>query len=471
MGDVHSILVQKGPLPSSEIQQELVLRHNLSRDAARKRIQRLHSSGEIKRFMRLKAGGYLYYLPDLHSAELVITACKTYLPSYRPRLAHIVRLVDTFNIVSVFELCRLANLRAWVRITEFDIEKFLSNRNVERALMNPELVANLEELKLLGIIERKKFLTYSFLHTRSINSLIKRANKNFGEEAHILYLARDYLLDNKRAREITLYRTPSHESLSHKFDAIGYGGFRKRATILMELCFRRTIFVEDLIGYRKRIWSTMSRKKFPKPLFCNILAASFSEKAVRYALEKEMRVFRIDEDLNFHEVRSMLVSKEKMKKKKKLHGRLADAQGYAFESAIEKVFKRQGFRTETRKIFYLKKNKIAETGKRHLTDIDVFATKDENEVIMIECKSAKKQVSRGKLLRHIKNLNKISNYLVEKYGRNILVSSIVIGYCNKLDIVDAKRRTKIPITFFTPDKFCQEYKYDLKGEPKWLFTD
>lgn len=54
---------------------------------------------------------------------------------------------------------------------------------------------------------------------------------------------------------------------------------------------------------------------------------------------------------------------------------------------------------------------------------------------------------------------------------NTLVSSIVIGHCNRLDIVDAKRRTKIPIKFLSPDEFYEEYKEGLKGEPRWLFID
>ena len=463
---VHGILAQKGPLPSSEIQQELVLRHNFSRDAARKRIQRSHSSGEIKRFIRLKAGGYLYYLPGIHPTELVINTCKMCLHSYRPRLERIVRLVDTFKLVSVFELCRLVNLRAWVRTGDYDIEKLLTNNKI----MNPKLVNILKELELLGIIQKKEFLASFSLDTKYINSLIKRARKEFEDEAHLLYLAQNYFIDNYRAREITLYRTPSHQSLSNKFDAIGYGGFRKKSTVILELYSRRPILVEDLIGYRERIWSTMARRKFPKPVFCCIFGVSFSEQALRFALEKEMQVFRVDEDLNFHSVESIPVSKEKVKKEKKLHGRLADAQGHAFESAVERVFKRQGFRTETRKNFYLKGNKIAETGKRRLTDIDVFATNDKNEVILIECKSARKQISRGELLRVVRNHGKISDYLSEKFGSSLLVSSILIGHCNKLDIVDAKRRSKISITFVTPNEFYLEYKDVLKGEPKWLFT-
>jgi len=467
-GMVYDILVRKGPMPSSEIQQELVLRHKLSRDAARKRIQRLHSSGVIKRFLRLKAGGYMYYLPNVHSTDLITNTCRAYLPTYRPRLAHLVRLVDEFQMVSIFELSRLANLRAFVRTTDFDLEKLLTGNNV---IVNPKLAKYLSELKLLGITERRKFLMSSTFNTKAIDRLLRRVRIKFEEEAHLLYLAQSHLLSNNRAREITLYRTPSHESLSHKFDAIGYGGFRRRATILLELYSRRTVFLEDLIGYRGRIWSTVSLKKFPKPLFCCLFATSFSRRAVRYALEKEMRVFRIDEDFNFQELRDLMVDQEKAKRKKKLHGRLADAQGYAFESAVEKAFKRRGFITETRKIFYLEGTKIAEKGKQRLTDIDVFAVKNKSEIILIECKSAKKQISRSKLLHIIRNFGKISDYIADEYGKNVLVSSIIVGHCNKLDKVDARRRAKIPTKFFTSKSFYLEYKADLKGEPRWLFTD
>ena len=82
----------------------------------------------------MKAGGYLYYIPGIHTKEMVINIAKAHLEKCRPDLARIVGLIDRFTVFSVFEICRLANLDA---ITQ---EKKLS----------PELDKILGELKLLG---------------------------------------------------------------------------------------------------------------------------------------------------------------------------------------------------------------------------------------------------------------------------------------------------------------------------------
>lgn len=448
---VRRILIQKGPLPSSLIQQELVLDYNLSRDAARKQIQRAHDSGEIKRFIGLKAGGYLYYLPDLHSIKSVITACNVYLPSYRPRLGRIIKVVDEFKVISLFELCRLTNLRFSVGKNE----------------INPTLTRTLEELELLGIRLEGDFLVYSFLDSKSINSLVRKANEKFEEEAHLLYAIQERFLNKKWAREISLYRTPTHFSLVNKFDAIGYCGFRKKATVLIEFYSRRPVLMEDLLGYHERIWSTISRQKFPKPIFCYIVAISFSEPALRFAFKKKMKVVRLDENLTLNIVADVQASQEKVRE---WHGRLADAQGRAFEAIVEKLFRKKGFSTETRKIFYLQGNEVTEeqTGYR-LTDVDVLASNDKEGLFLIECKSAKKQISRSKLMQKVRDIEKIAGYLSKKSENSLPISSMIVGNCNKLDVIDVKRRARMPIAVLSPKEFYQQYKKDLEGEPRWLF--
>lgn len=468
---VRAIIARRGPLSSSEIQRELVLHHDLSRDAARKRIQRSHSSGEIARFIGLKAGGYLYYLPDIHSTELVINTCKRNLDSYHPGLGRIVGLVDTFKLISMFELCRLTNLQAWVQIspshTDTDILRILSSGN----WINPELNKILEDLKLLGIDLVKQFLVSSSLDSKSANELIKKAEQKFEEEAHLLYVARNYFENHRFAEKMTMYRDPSHQSLSNKFDAIGHGGYRKKVTIILELHNRRPFHEADLMGYRERIWSTMARKKFPKPVFCFILASKFSGNSLRSALEQGMRVFKVTKNLDFQRIQDSAVSGIREKRKKKRRGRAANTQGLAFESAVERVFKRQDFRTKTRKNFYMKENRISEKKtKRLLTDIDVYATQS-RRALLIECKSAKKQIPRQKLLSLVRNFNRIAGYLCEKNGKTFSVSAIVIGYCNRLDRVDAGRRAKIEIAIITPREFYGKYRKELKGEPRWLFVD
>jgi len=448
---VRKILIQKGPLPSSLIQEELVVNHNLNRDAARKQIQRAHESGEIKRFIRLRAGSYMYYLPDLHPIGLVITTTKDHLQSCRPKLARVIKLVDEFKVVSLLEICRLTNVRF----------------NLSKNHINPKLLKTLGELELLGISLQNDFLVYSSLDSKSIDRLVKKANEKFEEEAHLLYSIQEQFLDKRMAREITLYRAPTHYSLVNKFDAIGYSGFRKKATVFIEFYSRRPVLLEDLLGYRERIWSTISKKRFPKPVFCYIVATSFSDSALLFAFEKKMKVGMVDKNLMLTIAADIKTSTQKGQG---WHGRLADAKGRAFEAVVEKVFRKRGFTTETRRIFYLHGNEITEKETRHrLTDIDVLASKDEEGIFLIECKSAKKQISRSSLMRKAKDFENIADYLSRKIASSLPISSIIIGNSNKLDILDAKRRARIPTTILSPSEFYQEYKKDLEGEPKWLF--
>ena len=82
-----------------------------------------------------------------------------------------------------------------------------------------------------------------------------------------------------------------------------------------------------------------------------------------------------------------------------------------------------------------------------MTDIDVFGVnRKSKEAILIECKSAKKQISRRKLLHIVKNFGKIGRYLRDMKKLN--VSGIVIGNFNKLDIVDAEKKSEFSIDFF-----------------------
>jgi len=434
------------------MQQELVLNHSLTRDAARKRIQRAHELGIIKRFIRLKAGGYMCYLPDAHSMGQVVEACKSYLEHYRPRLARIIRLIDKIGLVSLFEVCRLAGL------------KLGEGRNQ----VNPAVFKILEELQCFGISLKSEFLLSSSLDRTSIGDLVREANKKFEEEANLLYTVRERFLRERKANEITLYRTPTHHSLVNKFDAIGWGGYRKKATILIEFYSRRLVFKEDCQGYQDRIWSTISKKKFPKPVFCYLVATSLSDSALNFASQKKMKVIRVEEGANgdfmLRPVAGVQAPAEKVTG---WRGRLADAQGLAFEAAVEKAFRRRGCQTQTRKMFYLRGNEITEEKTKHrLTDIDVFASKPEEGITLVECRSAKGQISRSRLMQKVKSIGAIADYLSKK---QLPISAIMIGNCNKLDILDAKRKAKIPVAVLSPMEFYQQHKKYLEGEPRWLF--
>ena len=202
-----------------------------------------------------------------------------------------------------------------------------------------------------------------------------------------------------------------------------------------------------------------------------MLAYEFSEKALDLALSKGIRPISVeystDGNFSFH---ILGVLKKKTRKRSSLRGRLADSKGRAFESAVEKTFEAPEMKTSRRKYFYLDNGRIAErdTGTA-LTDVDVLTIDEgKREAVLVECKSAKKQLSRSQLLRTVKNFERIAYYLQTE--KNLNASTVIIGNLNELDMIDAKRRSGIPMTFFTPREFYLRYKEKLKGEPQWLFT-
>lgn len=459
MDPVFETLVKKGPLASCDIQEELVLHYNLSRDAARKRIQRLYDKGSICRFLRFKAGGYLYYLPDSHPMELVIKTTKKNLNLGRPKLGRIVELIDKFKVISVFELCRLVNLEAIG-----DDKK-----------LNPDLTKFLEDLKHLEYnLTTTFFVTSPSLRANSAQNLIRMAEKKFEEEANLLYVAKDYFLEHHLADNLQLYRAPTHFSLVNKFDAFGGKRWGKKTQVILECNTRRPVQTADIIGYQQRVFSTIykGKKHSPPPTFCHLLGYEFTENAMQLAFSKGIRPIKVQYDWKriplFHILKG--IPQKKRRKRLRIMGRLAESKGRAFESAVEKVFRHRGFRTETRKYFYLEDGKITEKKTSHrLTDIDVFGVNEKNKIaILIECKSAKKQISRRKLLHIVKNFGEIGYYLRDRKKLN--VSGIVISNFNELDIVDAKRRSEFAIAFFSPYEFYSKYKKELRNEPKWLFS-
>lgn len=459
MDPVFETLVKKGPLASCDIQEELVLHYNLSRDAARKRIQRLYNKGSICRFLRLRSGGYLYYLIDSHPMDLVIKTTKKNLNRDRPKLGRIVELIDKFKVISVFELCRLVNLEAIS-----DDKKF-----------NPDLTKILEDLKRLEYnLTEFFFITPPSLKGNFAQNSIRMAEEKFEEEANLLYVAKDYFLEHHLADNLQLYRAPTHLSLVNKFDAFGGKRWGKKTQVILECNTRRRVQTADIIGYQQRVFSTIykGKKHGPPPTFCYLLAYEFTENAMQLALRKGIRPIKVQYDdkriPSFHILKG--IPKKKRRKRLRIRGRLADLKGRAFESAVEKAFRYQGFRTEVRKYFYLEDGEITEKKTKHrLTDIDVFAVDEKNKMaILIECKSSKKQTSRRKLLQIVKNFGEIGYHLGDR--KKLDVSGIMIGNFNELDKIDAKRRSEFAIAFFSPYEFYSRYKKELREEPKWLFS-
>ena len=68
---VHELLVQGGPLLSGDIQDHLIREFNLSRLAARKRIERSSKIGNIQRFISISNRGYVYYIEKIHDLNLL----------------------------------------------------------------------------------------------------------------------------------------------------------------------------------------------------------------------------------------------------------------------------------------------------------------------------------------------------------------------------------------------------------------
>lgn len=447
-----SVLTLNGPLPSSELQKELVLNYRMHRDAAIKLIERSNKEGKIKRFMRLKSGGYIYYIEKIHSIECVRNAARQYIPCYRPRLSRLITVIDKARLISVYELCRLTNLKYF-----------------EKGALNNKLLKILQDLNLFGIITKENYLISPSVDYSKVDDLIRQARIKFQNEANLLYAIRNKFLKNRLAKEFTLNRSPNEQSLLVKFDATGNCGFRKKAEMVLEVYSRRAVLIEDLIGYQERIWSSIMRKALSKPVFCFVLATSFEESALNFALEKKMRPIIIDPNFN---LKPILKPTKNATKTVGWHGRLADAQGLAFESVVERVFRAEGFDTEIRKRIYLSGNELTETKtKRCFTDVDVFAAKGDTEMLLVECKSAKRQIPRKPLLQKVRALKRISEYFLTISHNKLQISVIFIGKCNTVDKIEAQRvMASIPVSFLTPSEFHDQHKEQLKGEPDWLFS-
>jgi len=461
MKPILEILKKSGPASSSDINRQLVLNFNLSRDAARKRLQRMFENGDIQRFIRLNSGGYLYYIPREHSKVLVTAVAKAHLKSSRPELWRIVKLIDDFKILSKYEISRLANLNP-IKIVKKSKRRY--------RITSPELEKLLQDLKLLNYKVTNDFVTSTSLENTLIETIIEKAERKFEEEANLLYIAKEFFIENRLADELNLYRVPFHISLINKFDAFGHKILRKKSNIIVECHIRRIVRIEDLIGFHRRVFSTIfkGRRISPVPTYCYVLAYQFSEEALEYAFKKGIRAIIVEYRTNKHVFKILEGPEDKSSKRSSFRGRLADAQGRAFESAVEKAFIQRNFITTRRKLFYMNNGVVSEIERgKILTDVDVFVT-DENRThaFLVECKSSKTQIPRSELLRIVKNFGMIAKYLKQSEK---IVSSIIIGNFNELDKVDAKKRSEMSLTFYTPTDFYKKYKTELEGEPRWLF--
>jgi hypothetical protein len=362
-------------------------------------------------------------------------------------LGRICNIFNEFKLISIFELARLLNLDLIIRDE-----------------INPKVSKIIDELELIGIEQKDRYLLDSSVKEKA-QVMIEISEKKFEEEAHQLYVIIDYFYQNGLAENISSYRLPFALSLVNKFDAIGHGGRRKKATIIIECTSRRKVVLGDVYGYYSRVCSTISKGTFTKPVFSYLFSKRFSKDAIQFALSHGIRLVRIHKR-GFYQITS---PSQLYKKGKRLSGRLRDAQGMAFEIAVERAFRRMNYQTELRKEFFLKDNELTEEKtKTQFTDVDVIAQND-YQIIFIECKSARKQLERSKLFQIVQNFSRIADYYHNTQNESRKIVAIIIGNHNKLDAKDAKQRSAIPLEIDTPPLFYQRNRSYLKGEPRWLF--
>lgn len=463
---VISLLTKYGPLSSTEIRK--LLKNppfKIKKGATSKRLERLFKKGTVSRYLRLERGAYIYYLPELHSVELLQKSAKELLPRYSRLIGRILAVLEVTKILSIFELGRLANISFFTR-------------NIE---ISPHVRRIVHNLKKLGAQ-----LEYTYLITPHVtrDSEIKKRIADYGttlsEEAHLLSLTRRLFFDKKRAEWLTIFRRPNARSIAeHKFDLYGRGGWKKPINIIVECNLRREVTTADLIGYCQRVGGTikrsLTRTKFSIPTARYYVARSFSKEAKEYARRNGIRRYNAATILNGDLVEEEKYEKRVGKEIKRIQmqvehrGRFKQLKGLALEHEVVHVYREEGYKyAKLRKTFFLDGNRLTEknTGQP-FTDIDVFAKK-ESEILLIECKSSAEELSWTDLVEKIKKYSSVAHFLEGKLGTG-LISIIVLADLEKRHREDLTKLTKFSIDFITPQEFYNEKKRFLGGAPGFVF--
>lgn len=458
---VVSALTELGPLSSFELCQKIWQRSRVGKNATSKRLERLFKNGKIGRYLRLERGAYLYYLPNLHSEELLQKTARNLVTKHSRLLARVLAAVTTGKVLCVFELGRITNIKFFT----YD-EK-----------INPRLDDIISKIKKLGIRIEDSFLISPSVPESEIRKLIARYEATISEEAHLLAFTRRLFITTKRAQEMTLYREPRITSIAqHKFDMFGHGGRRNQIKIVVECNLRRKVTTADLEGFSQRIGGTvkksMTQRRYSAPIARYFIANNFSSEARAFAArrDKGIRLLHVEPILNG--VLEETQPYEMVSKKRPIYyGRFKEVKGIAFEAEIEPAYKQKGFSTTRRKLFFLDGNKVTdeETG-RSLTDIDLFAEhkNDYNEILLIECKSGIEKLTRTELFKKTKKYFRVASFL-ERGDANNKVKIVVIANVDETDREELRTKSKFDMEFITPRQFYRKNREPLKGATRWLF--
>ena len=449
------------PMSSFQICETLWQSHKVGKSATSKRLERLFKEGKIGRYLRIKNGAYIYYIPSLHSLELLIKASQSIVLESSGTLARVVQIMHTGHILSVFELGRISNI------------KFYKGGKV-----NPKIADLVDKMVKLGIECNGTNLLLPSLPPSETNSLVAHYQSSLDKEAYLLSFARKVFLSKKLAEGMTLYRQPSADSFAnHKFDLFGHGGRRNRIRVVVECNLRREVTPSDLEGFCQRIGGTIKRSMIRKkstdrsPVARYYIGGRFSEKAKSFAKQKNkgIRLLYADTVLrgNLEEISPYTAASMKPP----YYGRFKEVRGLAFEAEIEPVYQRRGFKTKRRKKYFLLGNEVSDvdTGKT-LTDVDLFAERGNGiqEILLIECKSSAENLTRKKLFEKTKKYQQIANY-IQKNDPACRIRIVVIANVSRIDEEELLAKSKFEMEFISPTQFYNDNPKALKGSPKWMF--
>jgi len=459
---IISILSKLGPLSSFQMHREMWQRHKIGRNTCSKRLERLFKRGKIGRYLRLEKGAYLYYLPRLHSVEILEQVARKDVMKYSRLLGRILTIVTIGKVLSIFELSRLANTNF------FKYEK--------------EFAELINKIMKLGLRIEDSFLVSPSLKKSRISTLLAHYKASVYEEAYLLALARRLFITKKKAKEMTLYRQPNVASLAkHKFDMFGHGGRKNQIKIIVECNLRRRVTKADLEGFSQRIGGTIKRalknKRYSAPIARYYIANDFSDEAMVFAArrDKGIRLLYASQILSgiLGEIQPYLVAP---KRKPLYYGRFKEAKGIAFEAEIEPAFSQKGFKTTRRRRFFLDGMKISDkdTGKS-FTDIDLLVERTDKknqhkrEILLIECKSGNENLTRKELFRKTKRYFRVAGFLKRLNNENDEVKIVVIANVDQQDKEEISGKSEFPMVFLAPSDFYHENRKLLKGAPRWLF--
>jgi hypothetical protein len=453
----------KHPMSSFQILEEMWQRHKIGKSATSKRLERLVKNGKICRYLRIQRGAFIYFIPSLHSEDLIQETARNIILECGGTLARVLQAAHAGQVLSVFELGRLTNTR------------FFSDKK-QRSASVSDLISRLEKL---GLCLREPYLLYPLVPKSEIDRLIAHYETYISEEAYVLAHTRTLFITKKKAQEMTLYREPSKESLAeHKFDLFGHGGRVNRIRVVVECNLRRIVTPAELESFSQRIGGTIRRSRIRtksvdrSPIARYYIARHFSDVARVFARrpDKGIRLLDADGILNgsLEEIQPYEVT---LRRKPPIYGRYNETKGIAFEAMIEPVYRAQHFKTTRRKPFFLRGSEVIDVDTGNLfTDVDLFAEHQNGnyEILLVECKSGRDNLTRKELFRKMRKYERIADFLQkEDLTRQIKIE--VIANVNQIDQEELVHKARFETKCISPAQFHRSHPVTLKGAPKWIF--